>query len=90
MAFVITKPLAEHQVNYIATINQMASDKITAKYPIYKQLNIARTSDAEIMNTWVDSIRALAQAAKAVIHAAPSIVEIRAAITDFTTGINTF
>jgi len=83
MAITITKPLSEHQANYTATVNQMASDKITAKYPIYKQLNIARTSDAEIMNTWIDSIRALAQVTKTAINAATTIVDIRTAQATF-------
>lgn len=90
MAFLITKPLAEHQATYTLQVNQLASDKITAIYPIYKQLNVARTSEAEAMNIWIDSVRALAQTTKLAINAATSIVEIRSAISDFTSDINTF
>ena len=90
MAFVITKPLAEHQATYTLQVNQLASDKITAIYPIYKQLNVARSSDAAVMNIWIDSVRALAQTAKAAINTATSIVEIRSAISDLTSIINTF
>lgn len=77
MAFLITKPLEEHIKEATLAVNKLASDKILAKYPLYRQLNVIRTSDAEIMNAWIDNIRALAQTAKASISTAPSIVEIR-------------
>ena len=83
MAFIITKPLDEHIKESILVINQLASDKILAKYPLYRQLNIARTTDAEIMNTWIDQVRELAVIAKAEISIAPSIVEIRLATALF-------
>jgi hypothetical protein len=89
MAIIITKPIAEHRESYLATVNQMASDKITARYPLYKQLNIARTSDAEIMNTWIDSIRALTQVAKTAIGAATTIVVIRTAQAIFIEALAT-
>jgi hypothetical protein len=87
MAITITKPIDEHRADYTATANQMASDKITAKYPLYKQLNVARTPDAEAMNTWIDVVRAIAQAAKTEINVAPSIVEIRAAVSEFKSSL---
>jgi len=87
MPFVITKPITEQQSEYIALINELAGQKITAKYPIYKQLNVMRTTDVTTMSTWIDSIRALAQAAKVTITAAPSIVEIKAAKAAFETAI---
>ena len=83
MAITIIKPLAEHQATYTLQVNQLASDKITAIYPIYKQLNVARTSEAEAMNIWIDSVRALAQTAKADINAATTIVVIRTTQTAF-------
>jgi hypothetical protein len=88
MAITITKPLAEHQANYTVTVNKMASDKITAKYPIYKQLNVARTADAEAMNVWIDSIRALAQTAKTAIAGATTIVGIRTAQDAYVTALS--
>lgn len=87
MAISITKPIAEHIKEYTLKVNQLAGDKITAKYPIYKQLNVARTSDAETMNVWIDNVRALAQTAKLAINAATSIVEIRAAQATFIEAI---
>ena len=87
MAITITKPLAEHQATYTLQVNQLASDKITAIYPIYKQLNVARSSDAAAMNTWIDSIRALAQTTKADINTATSIVDIRAAKATYSTAL---
>jgi hypothetical protein len=68
-------------------VNRLAWDKITVIYPLYKQLNVARTSEAGAMNTWIDSIRALAQTAKLAISVAPSIIEIRVAITTFTDNL---
>jgi hypothetical protein len=89
MPFVITKPVETHQAEYIYLINDLASQKITSKYPIYKQLNVSRTTDVTTMNTWIDSIRELAQTAKIAIKAAPTIVEIRAAKVAFEIAIET-
>ncbi len=89
MPFVITKPVETHQAEYINLINDLASQKITSKYPIYKQLNVSRTTDVTTMNTWIDSIRELAQTAKIAIKAAPTIVEIRAAKVAFEIAIET-
>ena len=89
MPFVITKPITEQQSEYIALINDLAGQKITVKYPIYKQLNVSRTTDVTTMNTWIDSIRELAQTAKIAIKAAPTIVEIRAAKVAFEIAIET-
>jgi hypothetical protein len=84
MAFTITKPLAEHIKEYTLKVNQIASDRITTKYPVYKQLNNARTVEAVMMNAWIDDVRAMAQVAKLAINAASSITEVRAAIATFT------
>jgi hypothetical protein len=89
MPFVITKPVETHQAEYINLINDLASQKITSKYTIYKQLNVSRTTDVTTMNTWIDSIRELAQTAKIAIKAAPTIVEIRAAKVAFEIAIET-
>ena len=93
MAFVITKPIAEHTQNYTLQVNKLAGDKILATYPFYLQHNISRdpsSLEATTMFTWIDDVRALAQTAKASINTATSIVEIRSAISDLTTVINTF
>lgn len=83
MAFIVTKPIADHIKEVTLTVNQLAGDKILAKYPLYRQINIARTTDAEVMYEWIDQVRVLAQATKTDISIAPSIVEIRSATTLF-------
>jgi antitoxin component of RelBE/YafQ-DinJ toxin-antitoxin module len=40
MPFEITKTLDEHKAEAVAAINQMAGERILAKYPVYKQLNM--------------------------------------------------
>jgi len=71
----------------IIDINTLAGDKITSKYPIYRQINIARTTEAEAMYVWIDSVRAAAQAAKTEIGAATSIADIRAAEAAFNVAL---
>ena len=83
MAFVITKPLEEHKQEGADNINQLASNKILAKYPLYRQLNIARTDQVQAMYDWIDQVRELATTAKTDISIAPTIVEIRSATTLF-------
>ena len=74
----------------VLKVDNSASVKILAIYPLYKQNNISRlptSEEALAMYAYIDSIRALAQTAKAVINAATSIVEIRAAVEGFTDNL---
>ena len=87
MAFVITKPIADHRTESIASINAQASDKITALYPIYKQLNVAHTVDALPMYAYIDSIRDLSNIANTAIGLAVDVAEIRAIESGFITGL---
>ncbi len=76
----------------VLEVDSLASVRILASYPLYKQNNISRlptSEEALTMYAYIDSIRALAQTYKAAINAATSIVEIRLAISDFTSVINT-
>ena len=51
----------QEYIDFICSqINALAGNKITLKYPIYLQLNTARTPDADAMYAWIDSIRSLA------------------------------
>lgn len=83
MAFIITKPIEKHIQEGVDNINQLASDKILLRYPLYKQLNTARTDQAQTMYDWIDQVRGLAITAKTNISIAPSVVEIRSATTLF-------
>ena len=85
MAFVITKPLADHQAEEVIVVNQLASDKILLRYPLYKQLNTARTEQAQVMYDWIDSIRLTANNAQAAINVAPSIGIMRVIVSDYKT-----
>ena len=85
MAFVITKPLADHQAEEVIVINQLASDKILLRYPLYKQLNTARTEQAQVMYDWIDSIRLAANDANAAINIATSIGIMRVIVSDYKT-----
>jgi len=68
-------------------INQLASQKILSKYPIYKQFNIGRTSDAQIMYDWIDNIRNLSNIATASIEQAVTQEEITAIVDNFKTEL---
>ena len=85
MAFTITKPLADHQAEEVIAVNQLASDKILLRYPLYKQLNTARTDQAQVMYGWIDSIRLTANNAQAAINVAPSIGIMRVIVSDYKT-----
>lgn len=64
-------------------INQLAGQKILSKYPIYKQLNIARTDEASAMYSWIDNIRDLSNIATANITQAVTQEEITAIVDNF-------
>ena len=85
MAFIITKSIDEHIKESILVINQLASDKILLRYPLYKQLNTARTEQAPAMYDWIDSIRLAANDAKAAINIATSIGIMRVIVSDYKT-----
>ena len=91
MAFLITKPIAEHIQNYTLEVNKLAGDKILAIYPFYLQHNISRdvnSLEAISMFAWIDSIRDLANTAKASIATATTIVDIRTAMTVYTDSLH--
>ena len=77
MAFAITRLLSTHKQEAITEINTLAGDKITALYPLYKQLNIARTANAQVMYDWIDSIRLLSNTTNDGIASAETVSEIR-------------
>ena len=68
-------------------INQLASQKILSKYPIYRQLNIGRTSEAQVMYDWIDNIRDLSNIATANITQAVTQEEITAIADNFKTEL---
>jgi hypothetical protein len=88
MAFTITRPLGTHKQEAITAVNALAGDKITALYPIYKQLNVARTVDAQVMYDWIDSIRLLSNTTNDGIALAETVAEIRALESSFAEQLN--
>ena len=68
-------------------INKEAWNKITALYPIYKQLNLSRTTDATTMYAYIDSIRDLSNVANTAIGLAVDVSEIRAIESQFTADL---
>lgn len=68
-------------------INQQASQKILSKYPIYKQLNIGRTPEAQVMYDWIDNIRNLSNIATANITQAVTQDEITTIVDNFKTEL---
>ena len=68
-------------------INQLSSQKILSKYPIYKQLNIGRTPEAQVMYDWIDNIRSLSNIATASIAQAVTQEEITAIADNFKTEL---
>lgn len=83
MAFLITKPLEAHKQEAITEINTLAGDKITALYPLYKQLNVARTANAQVMYDWIDSIRLLSNTTNDGIALAETVSAIRVLESQF-------
>ena len=82
----ITKPLLTHKLEYITEVDSLASVKILAIYPFYKQHNVSRTplsEEAVVMYAYIDGIRSLAQVAKATISIATSTIEISRAVDSF-------
>ena len=75
------------RVNSTEKINQFASQKILSKYPIYKQLNIGRTSEAQVMYDWIDNIRNLSNIATASIAQAVTQEEITPIVDNFKTEL---
>lgn len=71
----------------VTSINIKAGIKITALYPIFKQLNLARSLDATTMYAYIDSIRDLSNVANAAIGLAINVSEIRAIESQFTADI---
>lgn len=71
----------------IEETNQLASQKILSKYPIYKQLNLARTDDAQVMYSWIDNIRNLSNIATANIEQAVTQEEITTIVDNFKTEL---
>lgn len=69
-------------------VNQLASQKILSKYPIYLQLNLPYdfgqdSVEVETMRSWIDSVRTLANAAKAEIASATTLPEITTIVDTF-------
>jgi len=78
------------KITNIVEINKLAEVKILTTYPLYLQINLGREPTSLLTTTmfdWIDSIRALAQTTKIAINAAPSIVEIRDAVSTFTDNL---
>jgi hypothetical protein len=57
---------------YTTFINNWASDFITSKYPLYRQLNFIGTIDYEPMRIWIDEVRSLSNIANLDISNATS------------------
>jgi len=79
------------QADAVLEVDSLASVKILATYPLYKQNNVSRTplsDEAVAMYAYIDNIRALAQTAKSLISTAITVVEIRAAVSKFSEGIS--
>lgn len=89
MAFAIKRPIEQHQQEAIDEINQIASDKITSKYPIYKQINIQRTNieDLTAMNTYIDTVRDLAQTAKKAVKVGTTITAIKTVVSNLVSSL---
>ena len=73
-------------------INQLASQKILPKYPIYLQLNLPYdfgqdSPEVQEMRTWIDNIRTLANTAKAAIASATTLPEITTIVDNFKTEL---
>lgn len=76
------------QTENTTQVNQLASQKIIQKYPIYLQLNLPYdfgqdSVEVETMRTWIDSVRTLANTAKAGIALATTLPEITTIVDNF-------
>lgn len=67
--------------------NQLASQKILSKYPIYKQLNLARTDTAQVMYDWIDNIRNLSNIANTNIETSTTLEQINSIVDNFKTEL---
>ena len=72
----------------IIVVNKSASQKILPKYPIYLQLNLPYdfgqdSVEVQTMRTWIDSVRTLANTAKAEIALATTLEEITTIVDNF-------
>ena len=72
----------------ITTVNNLSSQKILPKYPIHLQLNLPYdfgqdSVEVETMRTWIDSVRTLANTAKAEIASATTLEEITTIMDTF-------
>jgi hypothetical protein len=72
----------------ITTVNNLSSQKILPKYPIYLQLNLPYdfgqdSVEVQTMRTWIDSVRTLANTAKAEIVSATTLPEITTIVDNF-------
>jgi len=70
----------------INEIKQIAYEKISNQYPVYKQLNITReptSSEALVMYAYIDNIRNLSNISENNIASASSIAEVDNIIKEF-------
>lgn len=81
-------PISELKLLNTEAINNIASDKILSVYPYYKQLNIARTTDAATMYAWIDNIRSLSNVATSSINDATDSQTIYGIVADFKTELD--
>lgn len=75
------------QSEAIVQVNQLSSQKILSKYPIYKQLNIGRTPEAQVMYDWVDNVRNLSNIADANIETSTTLEQINSTVDNFKTEL---
>jgi hypothetical protein len=71
-------------------VNRLAGDKILSIYPFYLQHNIGRdivSAEAVTMFAYIDSIRALADAAKISIAASTTLKDIRTIMNAYSADI---
>ena len=79
--------LDKAKADAVKQINQAASQKILSKYPIYKQLNLARTDEAQVMYDWIDNIRNLSNIANANIETSTTLEQINSIVDNFKTEV---
>lgn len=79
--------LDKAKADSVKQINQAASQKILSKYPIYKQLNIGRTPEAQVMYDWIDNVRNLSNIATASIEQAMTQEQIDSIVDNFKTEL---
>lgn len=104
MPFIITKPLETQKQEFIAEINTLASDKILALYPDYKQRNmtaryIELVTLSELETTealsikdawdWIKNIRSESNTTNLAITSATNISDIKQLIETFITLLAT-